>query len=92
MGKQRHSAKEIVSELRQVDVSTARGWTAAEAIRQIGATEVPYDRWCNLYDGSKSDQAKRINELEMGNARLRGAVSDLTLEKLILMEAASGNW
>ena len=78
--------------MRQVDVLTAQGRTVAEAIRQIGVTEVTYYRWRNEYGGLKSDQIKRLKELEMENARLRRAVSDLTLEKLILKEAASGNW
>ncbi len=92
MGKKRHSAEEIVSKLRQVDVLTAQGRTIAEAIRQIGVTEVTYYRWRNEYGGLKSDQVKRLKELEMENARLRRAVSDLTLEKLILKEAAKGNF
>jgi transposase-like protein len=92
MGKKRHTAEEIASKLRQVDVLTAQGRTVAEAIRQIGVTEVTYYRWRNEYGGLKSDQVKRLKELEMENARLRQAVSDLTLEKLILKEAASGNF
>ncbi len=92
MGKKRHTAEEIVSKLRQVDVLTAQGRTVAEAIRQIGVTEVTYYRWRNEYGGLKSDQVKRLKELELENARLRRAVSDLTLEKLILKEAASGNF
>jgi putative transposase len=92
MGKKRHTAEEIVSKLRQVDVLTAQGRTVADAIRQIGVTEVTYYRWRSEYGGLKSDQVKRLKELEMENARLRRAVSDLTLEKLILKEAASGNW
>ncbi len=92
MGKKRHTAEEIVSKLRQVDVLTAQGRTVAEAIRQIGVTEVRYYRWRNEYGGLKSGQVKRLKELEMENARLRRAVSDLTLEKLILKEAASGNF
>jgi putative transposase len=92
MGNKRHTAEEIVSKLRQVDVLTAQGRTVAEAIRQIGVTEVTYYRWRSEYGGLKSDQVKRMKELEMENARLRRAVSDLTLEKLILKEAASGNY
>ena len=92
MSKNRHTAEEIVSKLRQVDVLTAQGRTVAEAIRQIGVTEVTYHRWRSEYGGLKSDQVKRLKELEMENARLRRAVSDLTLEKLILKEAASGNY
>ena len=90
MGKKRHTAEEIVSKLRQVDVLTAQGQTVAEAIRQIGVTEVTYYRWRSEYGGLKCDQVKRMKELEMENARLRRAVSDLTLGKLILKEAASG--
>ena len=92
MGKKRHTAEEIVSKLRQVGVLTAQGRTVAEAVRSIGVTEVTYYRWRSEYGGLKSDQVKRLKELEMENARLRRAVSDLTLEKLILKEAASGNW
>jgi putative transposase len=92
MGNKRHTAGEIVAKLRQVDVLTAQGRPVAEAVRSIGVTEVTYYRWRSEYGGLKSDQVKRLKELEMENARLRRAVSDLTLEKLILKEAASGNW
>jgi transposase-like protein len=65
---------------------------AHEAIRQIGVTEVTYCRWRSEYGGLKSDQVKRLKDLEAENARLRRAIADLTLDKLILKEAASGNW
>jgi putative transposase len=92
MSKKRHTAEEIVAKLRQVDVLTAQGRTIAEAIRQIGVTEVTYYRWRSEYGGLKSDQIKRLKELEAENARLRRAVSDLTLDKMILKEAAKGNF
>ena len=92
MGRKRHRPEEIVAKLRQVDVLTTQGQTVAEAIRSIGVTEVTYYRWRQEYGGLKSDQVKRLKDLEAENARLRKAVSDLTLEKLILKEAASGNW
>ena len=92
MPKKRHKAEEIVAKLRQVEVLTAQGKPVAEAIRSIGVTEVTYYRWRNEYGGLKGDQVKRLKELEVENTRLRRAVSDLTLEKLILKEAASGNW
>jgi putative transposase len=92
MGQKRHTAEEIVAKLRQVDVLTAQGRTVGEAIRSIGVTEVTYYRWRSEYGGLRSDQVKRLKELAMENARLRRAVSDLTLEKLILKEAASGNY
>jgi putative transposase len=92
MARKRHTAEEIVSKLRQVDVLTAQGRPVAEAVRGIGVTEVTYYRWRSEYGGLKGDQVKRLKELEAENARLRRAVSDLTLEKLILKEAAGGNW
>ena len=64
----------------------------ADAIRSIGVTEVTYYRWRSEYGGMKLDQVKRLKELELENARLRKAVSDLTLDKLILKEAARGNY
>lgn len=92
MGRKRHKPEEIVAKLRQVDVLTTQGQSVAEAVRSIGVTEVTYYRWRQEYGGLKSDQVKRLKDLEEENARLRKAVSDLTLEKLILKEAASGNW
>jgi transposase-like protein len=91
MSKKRYKPEEIVSKLRQVDVLTSQGQTVSQAIRSIGVTEVTYYRWRQEYGGLKSDQVKRLKDLEQENARLRKAVSDLTLEKLILKEAASGN-
>ena len=92
MGRKRHKPEEIVAKLRQVEVLTTQGQSVAEAIRSIGVTEVTYYRWRPEYGGLKGDQVKRLKDLEAENARLRKAVSDLTLEKLILKEAASGNW
>jgi putative transposase len=92
MPKKRHKAEEIVAKLRQVEVLTAQGKPVAEAIRSIGVTEVTYYRWRTEYGGLKGDQVKRLKELEAENTRLRRAISDLTLEKLILKEAASGNF
>jgi transposase len=91
MPKKRHKPEEIVAKLRQVDVLTAQGKAVADAIRSIGVTEVTYYRWKNEYGGLKTDQVRRLKELEQENARLRRAVSDLTLDKLILQEAARGN-
>jgi transposase-like protein len=92
MPRKRHKAEEIVTKLRQVEVLTAQGRPVAEAIRSIGVTEVTYYRWRSEYGGLKGDQVKRLKELEAENLRLRRAVSDLTLEKLFLKEAASGNF
>jgi putative transposase len=92
MPRKRHKAEEIVAKLRQVEVLSGQGQSVAEAIRSIGVTEVTYYRWRSEYCGLKGDQVKRLKELEAENTRLRRAVSDLTLEKLILKEAASGNF
>ena len=92
MSKKRYRPEEIVAKLRQVEVLTAQGKTVADAIRSIGVTEVTYYRWRSEYGGLKGDQVKRLKELEAENNRLRRAVSDLTIEKLILKEAASGNF
>jgi putative transposase len=91
MGK-KHKPEEIVAKLRQVDVLTSQGTPIADAIRSIGVTEVTYYRWRNEYGGLKSDKVKRLKDLETENARLRKAISDLTLDKQILQEAARGNY
>jgi transposase-like protein len=92
MGRKRHTAEEIVAKLRQVDVLMAQGRPVADAVRAIGVTEVTYYRWRNEYGGLRGDQVKRLKELETENSHLRRAVSDLTLDKLILAEAAKGNF
>ena len=92
MARKRHTAEEIVAKLRQVEVLSGQGRPIADAIRAIGVTEVTYYRWRNEYGGLKGDQVKRLKELEAENTRLRRAVSDLTLEKQILREAAKGNF
>ncbi len=92
MPRKRYKPEEIVTKLRQVDVLPSQGQSVAEAIRQIGVTEVTYYRWRQEFGGLKGDQVRRMKELEQENARLRRAVSDLTLDKLILTEAAKGNY
>ena len=71
-----------------MDVLVSQGTPVADAIRSIGVTEVTYYRWRQEYGGLKSDQIKRLKELEAENQRLRKAIADLTLDKLILQEAA----
>ena len=92
MSRKRHKPEEIVSKLRQADVVVSQGQSVADAIRSIGVTEVTYYRWRQEFGGLKSDQVKRLKDLETENARLRRAISDLTLDKLILQEAARGNY
>jgi putative transposase len=90
--KKTHTPEEIVAKLRQVEVLAAQGKAVAEAVRSIGVTEQTFYRWRAEFGGLKLDQAKRLKQLEAENGRLRKAVADLTLEKLILKEAASGNF
>jgi transposase-like protein len=92
MSKKRHKPEEVVAKLRQVDVLTSQGQTVADAMRAIGVTEVTYYRRRQGCGGLKSDQVRRMKELELENQRLRKAVADLTLDKLILAEAARGNF
>ncbi len=92
MPRKRYKPEEIVTKLRQVDVLVSQGTAMAEAIRQIGVSEVTFYRWRQEFGSLKTDQVKRLKELELENGRLRKAVSDLTLDKLILTEAARGNW
>ena len=92
MAKKHHKPEEVVAKLRQVEVLIGQGKTVADGVRAIGVTEATYYRWRAEYGGLKLDQMKRLKLLEAENTRLRRAVSDLTLEKLILKKAASGNY
>ena len=92
MARKRHKPEEIVVKLRPVDVLTGQGTSVAEARRSIGVTEGTYYRWRQEYGGLKTDQVRRMKELERENQRLRQARADLTLDKLILQEAARGNF
>ena len=92
MPRKHHKPEEIVAKLRQVDVLTSQGKLVADAVRAIGVTEVTYYRWRQEYGGLRSDKVKRMKDLEAENTRLRRAVSDLTLDKMILAEAARGNY
>ena len=88
----RLTSEKVVARLRQVDVLSSQGKTVAEAVRAIGVTEVTYYRWRKEYGGLKGDQVKRLKELEAENGRLRRAMLELTLDKIILAEAARGNY
>jgi putative transposase len=92
MPRKSYKPEEIVAKLRQVDVLVSQGASMADAIRQIGVSEVTFYRWRQEFGGLKADQVKRRKELELENSRLRKAVSDLTLDKLILTEASKGNF
>ena len=88
----KHKPEEIVGKLREVEIVLAQGASTAEACRRIGVSEQTYYRWRKEYGGLKTDQARRMKDLEKENQRLRSAISDLTLDKLILQEAAKGNF
>lgn len=92
MGTKKHKPEEVMAKLRQVDVLVSQGQSVADAIRAIGVTEVTYYRWRKEFGGLKSDQVRRMKDLEIENQRLRKAITDLTLDKLILQEAARGNF
>ena len=92
MARRKYTPEQIISKLREVEVALAQGATVALAVRDIEVTEQTYYRWRREYGGLTVEQAKRLKELEKENLRLRRAVSDLTLDKLILKEAAGGNF
>ena len=92
MPRKRHKPEGIVAKLRQVAVLVSQGRSVADAVRSIGVTEVTYYRWRQEYGGLKTEQVRRLKELETEDARLRRAVAELTLDKQILKEAAWGNY
>lgn len=92
MANKRPKPEEIVIKLRQVDVLVGQGKARIDAIRSIGVSEQTYYRWRKQYGGMGSNQVKELKRLQKENEHLRRAVSDLTLEKLILTEAARGNF
>ena len=92
MAIKRNKPEEIVTKLRQVEVLVGQGKARIDAIREIGVVEQTYYRWRKQYGGMGTDQLKELKRLQKENDRLRRAVSDLTLEELILSEAARGNF
>jgi transposase-like protein len=92
MPQKRYRPEEIIAKLREAEVLLGRGKKVSEVIKALGISEVTYYRWRKEYGGMNVSQAKRLKELERENARLRQAVSDLTLDKMILQEAARGNF
>lgn len=87
-----HKPEQIIAKLRQIEVFTAQGKILAAACKDAGISEQSYYRWKKEYGGLKIDQAKKLKELERENARLKKIVADLSLEKAMLKEVASGNW
>ena len=92
MGRKRHTPEQIITALREAEVGLARGKSVKLISRELGITEQTYYRWRREYGGMKVSQARRLKELERENGRLKRAVADLTLDKLILEEAAQGNF
>ena len=92
MGRKRHTPEQIITALREAEVGLARGKSVKLMSRELGITEQTYYRWRREYGGMKVNQARRLKELEGENGRLKRAVADLTLDKLILEEAAEGNF
>ena len=92
MTNKRLKPEEIITKLRQVEVLMGQGMARLDAIRQIGVVEQTYYRWRKQYGGMGVDQLKELKRLQKENDQLRKAVSDLTLDKLILKEAARGNF
>lgn len=92
MSRKRYSAEEIVNKLRQAEVELSRGSSVAQVCKQIGVTDQTYYKWRREYGGLKTDQARRLKDLERENARLKRLVADLSLDKAMLQDVASGNF
>ena len=92
MSRKRYTPEQIIGFLREAEIGLSQGDTVGPICRRLGISEQSYYRWRKEYGGMKVNQARRLKELEKENQRLRKAVSDLTLDKLILKEAAEGNF
>ena len=92
MSRKRFSPEKIIGMLRKAEVALARGMTVGKVCRQLSISEQTYYRWCRQYGGLKISQAKRMKDIERENTRLKKAVADLTLDKVILKEALEGNY
>ena len=92
MPKKRYNAEDIIHKLREADVLLGQGRSVTEVCKQLSVTDQTYYRWRKAYGGMKVDQAKRLKQLETENARLKRAVADLTVDKLILKEVAEGKY
>ena len=92
MGRKRFTAEQIINHLREAEIQLSRGQTVVTVCRQLGISEQTYYRWRREYGGMKISQARRLKELEQENSRLKKAVADLTLDKLILEESLRGKY
>ncbi len=92
MSSRKHTTEQIIRKLREAEVELAKGRSVREVCKQLGVTDQTYYRWRKEYGGIRTDQARRLKELERENGRLKKVVADLTLDNVILKEAASGNF
>ncbi len=92
MSSRKHSTEQIIGKLREAEVELAKGRAVRDVCKQLGVTDQTYYRWRKEYGGIRTDQARRLKELERENGRLKKVVADLTLDNVILKEAASGNF
>jgi putative transposase len=92
VARRHYRPEEIISKLREAEILLAQGMKVPEVVKELGIHEVTYYRWRKQYGGMRVNQMQRLKELEKENSRLRKAVSDLTLDKMILQEAAKGNF
>lgn len=92
MAKHRHTSDQIIAKLREAEVELAQGAKVPAVVRKLGITEQTYYRWRKAYGGLRTDQAKRLKELEKENARLKRLLAESELDKAILREAASPNF
>jgi len=92
MSRKRFKPEQIINLLREAEVGLSQGGRIGEVCRTLGISQQSYYRWRSEYGGMKLEQVKRLKELEKENARLKTAVAELTLDKLILKEAAEGNF
>jgi transposase-like protein len=91
MGRKRFSPEQIIVKLREAEIIESKGLTQVEAAKKLGIAEQTLIRWRKEYSGLRVDQARRFKELEKENIRLKRLVADLSLDKAILKDAASGN-
>lgn len=88
----RHTPEQIIARLREADAMLGNGSTIGQVCQKLGIAEPTFHRWRNQYGGMKANEAKRLKELEQENARLKKLVADLSLDKAMLQEMASGKW
>jgi len=92
MSGKRYTPEDVVRKLREADVLLSQGVTVAEVVRRLGVNKVTYYRWRREFGGMKTDQARRLKDLERENARLKKLVADLSLDKIALKELLEGKW